>query len=316
MNEWIQHATGIFWLGQPGDVLWLATALAALQVLVLRAMKYIERMEPADGARLRLAWIAAVMPGTAFLALTPLMIHTFNFHAMGSLACMVHCYGLACLVIAVVGRAAVRAWWQTRGVARLMTLAGEPSSRLKQFGAQLSISVRQLQTDSSIFAVAGIWKPRVLVSQGALFRLTDDELRAALLHEKAHLRRHETLRFALAAFLNDCTPVRTRAGFDAYRKAREFAADREAVREAHPITLATVLLSFARLEIASRGIVQLAEAKNIKDRVAALLNPSQPTVDTSRPLALAAGFLAAGAMTVGLPLAIHALRIAQCASSH
>lgn len=312
MNDWL-HATSIFRPGQAGDVLWLALALIAVRALVLRAVKHIETMEPAGSARLRLAWIAAGMPGLAFLILTPLTIHTFSFRAMGSLACMLHCYGLACLTFAVVGSAAVRAWWQTRGVARLVTLAAEPSPRLKRFGARLSIPVRQLQTNSSVFAVAGIWKPRVLVSQGALSRLTDDELHAALLHEKAHLRRHETLRAAVAAFLNDCTPVPAAAAFAAYRKTREFAADREAVREAHPVTLATVLLSFARFEIASRGMVQLAEAKNVKDRVAVLLNDTQPTVDAARPPALAAGFLVAGAITAILPFAIKALQTALCA---
>lgn len=315
MNDWL-YVSSIFRPRQAGDVLWLVVALMAVRVLVLRAVKHIETMAPAGSARLRLAWIAAVMPGLAFLTLTPFTIHTFNFRAMGSLACMLHCYGLASLTIAIVGSAVARAWWQTRGMARLMMLATEPSPRLKRFGAQLSIPVRQLQTDLSVFAVAGIWKPKVLVSQGALSRLTDDELRAALLHEKAHLRRHETLRTALAAFLNDCTPAPAPAAFAAYRKAREFAADREAVREAHPVTLATVLLSFARFEIASRGMVHLAEAKNVKDRVAVLLNDGQPIVNTSRSSALAAGFLVIGAITAVLPFAIKALQLALCASSH
>lgn len=313
MNDWL-HATSVFRPGQAGDVFWFALALIGVRVLVLRAVKHIETMEPAGNARLRLAWIAAVMPGLSFLVLTPLAIHTFNFRAMGSLACMLHCYGLAFLTVVVVGSAIVRTWWQTRGVAQLMTLANEPSPRLKRFGLQLSIPVRQLQTDSSILAVAGIWKPQVLVSQGALSRLADDELRAALLHEKAHVRRHETLRTALAAFLNDCTPLSVPAAFSAYRKAREFAADREAVRETHPVTLATVLVSFARFEIASRGMVQLAEAKNVKDRVAMLLNAGQPAVDSSQTLARAAGFLVAGTIAAILPFAIRALQIALCAT--
>lgn len=315
MNDWL-HVSSIFRPGQAGDVLWLVLALIGVRVLVLRAVKHIETMEPAGRARSRLAWVAAVMPGLAFLVLTPLTIHTFNLRAMGSIACMVHCYGLACVTVVVVGSAAVRAWWQTRGIARLVNLATEPSARLKRFGAQLSIPVRQLRTNSSIFAVAGIWKPQVLVSQGALSRLTDDELRAALLHEKAHLRRHETLRTALAAFLNDCTLLPVSAAFAAYRKAREFAADREAVQEAHPVTLATVLVSFARFEIATRGMVQLAEAKNVKDRVAVLLNDGQPIASTSRPPTFAAGFLVAGAITAVLPFAIKALQIVLCASNH
>jgi hypothetical protein len=41
------------------------------------------------------------------------------------------------------------------------------------------------------FAVAGIARPRIVVSAGALARLDDDELQAALDHEQAHiLRRH------------------------------------------------------------------------------------------------------------------------------
>lgn len=311
MPEWIQRTIRMLPSGQPRDLLLLAAVLIAIRVLVECTTMWIGKMESASAARLRLAWIVAAMPGIAFLALTPEMIHTFDPHAMRSGACMAHCYSLICILAVAVGIAAVQTWQRSRIAAELLKIAQKPSARLARFAEDLGIAAVELSTDAPICAMAGILRPRVLLSYGALTRLSDQELRAALAHERAHLRRRETLREGVAAFLNRCTILPVPSALKLYRDTREFAADFEAAQEVPPLTLAGVLLAFASFE-AGQPVVQLAEKTNLRARVSLLLNGDESNSREAHTRLVAFSLIVATVVVSLIPASAHAVHRIAC----
>ena len=98
---------------------------------------------------------------------------------------------------------------------------------------------------SSAYCV-GVLRPAVVVSEGALRRLRDDELEAVLCHEAEHLRRRDPLRILVARSLAalfvglpliDCLAQR-------FELAKELDADRAAIRAlGDPAPLAGALLA-------------------------------------------------------------------------
>jgi Zn-dependent protease with chaperone function len=307
----MQHAIRTLPPGQPSDLLLLAVVLIAIRVLIRSATKWIGKMGPAGTARLRLAWLVAAMPRIAFLVLTPEMIHTFDPRAMRSGACMAHCYSLICILAVAIGIATVQTWRRSRTAAQLMKIARHPSARLARFAGDLGIAAVELPTDSPICAMAGILKPRVLLSRGALARLSDEELHAALAHERVHLRRRETFREGVAAFLNRCTILPVPAALKLYRSTREFAADSEAAREVPPLTLASVLLAFARFEL-GQPAVQLAEKTNLRDRVSLLLDRTGSNSPETGTCLVAFSLIAVTVVVSLIPASVHAVQRISC----
>ena len=112
-----------------------------------------------------------------------------------------------------------------------------------------------------ILAAAGIARPRVVVSAGALIELDDDELAAGLEHECGHIaRRH---RFLLV-FAELCRGV-GRIVPGGRRASRELAfqlerdADQWALRRRHdPYALASVICKAARVDTAGLAAVSLS----------------------------------------------------------
>lgn len=86
---------------------------------------------------------------------------------------------------------------------------------------------------------------RVVVTSGALARLSDDELRAVLAHEHAHLRaRHDLVLEAFLA-LQAAFPrfVRSKSALGSVQLLAEALADDQAVRTTSPTTLARALVT-------------------------------------------------------------------------
>lgn len=88
---------------------------------------------------------------------------------------------------------------------------------------------------------------RVVVSEGALSALADDEVTAILTHERAHLRaRHDlVLEAFIAVYVAFPRFVRSRSALDAVRLLIELLADDAAVRAAGPAPLARALVACA-----------------------------------------------------------------------
>jgi Zn-dependent protease with chaperone function len=180
---------------------------------------------------------------------------------------------------AFVGYAVVRAVRRQAEVGRLFAIAAAPSERLATAGARLGLPVRELATADRECFVAGVVRPTVFMSSGALDQLGHDELLAALSHERAHLRAHDTLSLAILSVLRDLAPWGHGAALEAFRAAREAAADRAAADTAGPLNLASALVALARpggLRVAQA--LPMARLDGLRWRMQALLDAEAPAV--------------------------------------
>jgi Zn-dependent protease with chaperone function len=94
---------------------------------------------------------------------------------------------------------------------------------------------------------AGLWRPRLYLSDATLTVLTDPELDAVLAHEEHHLRHRDPLRIFFARVLSEALfflPVLRRLS-ERYAALAELAADAAAVRRTNdPAPLASALVAF------------------------------------------------------------------------
>ena len=161
-----------------------------------------------------------------------------------------------------------------------------------------------------MLAVAGLTRPKLVVSAGALARLDDAELSAAIAHERAHIRRCH--RFVLL-FAELCRVLgRPLPGTaHAVRELRfqiERDADRSAVRErADRLALASAICKAATVGAPRAGMASLG-GDGTAARVRELLQDAVPDAHPRRLRALAAGVsaLAVGA-ALSLPVTVSGL---------
>lgn len=131
-----------------------------------------------------------------------------------------------------------------------------------------------------LFAVAGLTRPRVLVSAGALAQLDDSELEAALDHERAHIaRRHRFLMLAgvTSRALGRFVPGASRA-LDALAFHLERDADRWALRHRNDrLALASVICKAAAdRPPASGATVSALGGTGVRERLGQLLEDPSP----------------------------------------
>lgn len=107
--------------------------------------------------------------------------------------------------------------------------------------------LRILDVDQPLaYCLPGV-RSRVVVSQGTLTTLTDDEIAAILSHEKAHLRARHDLVLEMFTAVHAAFPrfVRSASALGAVRLLIELLADDAAVRAAGPTPLARALVACA-----------------------------------------------------------------------
>jgi hypothetical protein len=164
--------------------------------------------------------------------------------------------------------------------------------------------------DDVMLAAAGLTRPTLVVSAGALARLDDAELRAAMAHELAHIRRRHryVLLYAeVCRVLGRAIPGTARA----LRELRfhiERDADRSAVRErADRLALASAICKAATGGTTRPGIAALG-GDGTAARVRELLQDSVPTAGARglRALATATIAIAVGA-ALTMPAAVSGL---------
>ena len=192
--------------------------------------------------------------------------------------------GLLCLGFAIL---ALVLWVGSfiRGI-RAMTRSVHYLRHCQRIGSKTDLPgepspVWLLEEPAALFAIAGITRPRLLISRQVVDMLSGDQLAAALQHEHAHWISHDNLKrlfFALAPgvlpFLNGF--VRLERGWTRYmeRAADDRAAGGDAVRS---LSLATALVRVSRLGIAARPVPLmaplLADDEDLQGRVERLLNP-------------------------------------------
>jgi Zn-dependent protease with chaperone function len=261
----------------------------------------IVRMKDDAAWQAPLAATAAALPGALFVML---WIGAM-FGGLGS-ACLSLPAGRLVfgVLIAAMIAALVRATWlaiaRAIGIRRLIRSSADASPRLRAIARISGVNARELQEDAPICALAGTLSPVVLVSSGALNVISDEELRSALQHERAHARRGDQLLAAGLSFLVDLLPLPAADLVETYRTARELAADQDAVRATNADSLAGALIEFAKCGRAIPGVACLIDdrASTMTQRLHALLATSAPTPRENRLRRFAVA-LALAAIAIG-----------------
>src|SRR5579872_3807076 len=100
------------------------------------------------------------------------------------------------LVVLWMAARAARVAWVTRRTARRWESCAT-GMRIEIHGR--SVSFYRVESNSSLLALTGIWRPKIFVAESVARILSHDELSAALAHELAHLRAQDNLKqFMLA----------------------------------------------------------------------------------------------------------------------
>lgn len=267
----------------------------------------------AFGSALVMVYMLLYLPRTrAFDALThwcsdaylPLITgeHGLDGHSAGDLLVLIPAVLLA-LSLLWVSVAIVRATRAARRLIERHALGQGPRGSLIVGGPDI------------VFAVAGIARPRIVVSAGALTSLDDDELAAGLDHEQAHIARHHRFVMLLATgfrALGRFVPgSRCALGELAFQLERD--ADRWALRRRHDrLALARVISKAAAL---GRSVDHVAMAglgdAGVRRRVDQLLDQDRsPSRRRSRAVLLNGLAAAMVASTLLLAAAVPAAAVA------
>lgn len=179
-------------------------------------------------------------------------------------------------------------------------------------------TVRAFEVDAEppLMALAGVLRPRLLVTRGLMNALSEEELSACVAHELAHARAWDNLKRLAMRVAPDALSgtAAARAIERRWASAAEHAADAAAGR--HGITtrwaLASALLKVARLIPEQRALTEpistLVGGGEIASRVRRLLEDRTPAPASGRPgvrIALVGTLVTIGAVYGPLLLIVH-----------
>ena len=239
-------------------------------------------------------YVVFVVPQTNFFdalthwclhAVVPLVAgdHELEGHSLGDLALLLPALALAVSLMWICVRTA-RSARAARNLVERHGLGRGPRGSVIVGGPEVA------------FAVAGLARPRIVVSAGALASLDDDELAAALEHEQAHIsRRHRFVMLLAVAFR---TVGRLVPGGGRALNELSFQLERDAdtwtLRRRHDrLALASVICKAAIAEPATRNaaLTGLGSA-GVRERVGQLLDDeprryAQPVMVAINGLAIA-----------------------------
>lgn len=197
--------------------------------------------------------------------------------------------GWVCLVSALTGAAV----WAVALGRTLEALAGKRRDWRRCFrqGARLPaaagrLPVHVVESEAPMLALAGIFRPRIVVSRGVLRVLSSEELRAAFDHEQAHGVSRDNLKRLLLLLAPDPLPFFPVLGAldRCWARAAEWAADDRAAAgdSRRSLSLAAALVRVARLGAPARPVPTLmatlagSAAEELSTRVDRLLSPGPP----------------------------------------
>lgn len=226
------------------------TALAVtVRAAAANAMRAGESMRPRSGAR--------------FLLTLRLLPVTFGFFIVAGLCIPSYLWletnestervGLACCAMALLG-ALLCADSLMRSI-RVIFLSWRESMRCERAAVSRlagdSFPCTIVKSDAPVLALAGLLRPRVIVSCSILQSLSAQELDAAIEHERAHRRSHDNWKRLALAFAPEILPF-TRAFAPLNRcwaKLVEWAADDDATQGSfgRSLSLAAALVRVARI---------------------------------------------------------------------
>jgi bla regulator protein blaR1 len=224
------------------------------------AIRLSETRRPRSAARLLffLRVLPALLAAAAVLGLgvpSYLWLEPQGTQESVSLACCAACLlgaAIWCISIARVIDLAVRS-------SRYGRQCGRIGREISREGAAFPTSV--LEVDTPVIAVAGVFRPRVLVSRSVMSALSAEELEAALRHEDAHRASRDNLKRFMLLLAPGIFPLArtSRALERAWARFSEWAADDEATRGDARISLllAAALVRVARMGSAPQPSVSL-----------------------------------------------------------
>jgi len=282
---------------QSGTILRSACGVIIVPLLAWGAMRLlapaINRLEGDPNWQGPLAAAAAVIPGTLLVVFGGVAVAA----GLGS-PCMQTTGGRVVfgmtlvLTFGALARALILGCRRSSEARMLIRLSEPARGRVARVAEHWGLSARVIADNQPFCALTGVWQPTVVLSTGALNRLNDGELEAALLHERGHARRGDQLVAALLSFMVDLLPLPANDLVASYRHAREFAADQHALRTTAPLELAGALLSFVNGTKNIAGTAALAGDTATRARLRLLLiaEPAPP-VSIGRRVLLAAALL-------------------------
>ncbi len=212
--------------------------------------------------------------------------------------------GVGCLALVLLGAAG---WIVSMArVSRALAISQRCQRVWKETGhadrlAGETAGAMVVEKDAPLLALAGILRPRLIVSRGVLCALSADQLDVALQHERAHRVSRDNLKRLFLLMVPDAIPfVRGLGALDgAWAKFAEWAADDEAVQgdSNRAVSLASALLRVARMGSGPRlsflHTSLVGGDRDLAARVERLLEfetaNGQPPSRT-RPLTFGAGF--------------------------
>jgi Zn-dependent protease with chaperone function len=234
-----------------------------------------------------LAALAAALPGAAFGALAFEAILTAPHSQCLAFVSGRIIFGVViALAVAAFVRAAWLSWRRHAEVRKLIATSRPPSARVAAIASDIGLSVRSLAGSGAICALGGTMFVSILLSQGAERRLNDDELRAALLHERAHYDRGDQWLIALVTFASEALPLFVGDLIALYLRARELAADRDATRKADGLDLASAILRLSGAASPTYVAGLSGEVGAVETRLDALLTPRPTPLAQSRLVAV------------------------------
>lgn len=138
------------------------------------------------------------------------------------------------------------------------------------------LPLRLLYSTRPLAFTVGLWRPQIVLSEGMVSSLTEDEVRAVLFHELGHVRSRDPMRLAVVRFLADALwflPVARSLAKDFVDAVEEGADDWAVEATRRPMELAAALVKTARAGVASPMSLASALAGNlsVEDRVERLL---------------------------------------------
>ncbi|MCA9564373.1 MAG: M56 family metallopeptidase [Myxococcales bacterium] len=166
--------------------------------------------------------------------------------------------------------------------------------------SDLGSDIRLLDRSEPIALTVGVFRPVVLLSTGLVEMVPPRTLQVIIAHERAHVRRRDTLWASLDVCLSAVLPrdLRRRLLGD-LALAREQACDQLAAETLGPrgkLWVASALTKVARLKLENRALAMSAAASSIEARVLYLLaEPSSSSWRLLAPAISVAGMIALGA---------------------
>ncbi|MEJ7792967.1 MAG: M56 family metallopeptidase [Gaiellaceae bacterium] len=172
----------------------------------------------------------------------------------------------------------IRTQWRTVRVIRRLCAPGFSNARELAAPAAATGLIGRIDVvacDDLIALTHGLFRPRVLLSRGAIETLTPPELHAVLAHEANHLRRRDPLRLLAAEIASSAFLIfpLVRDIARHFVVATELAADRAAVAAAGRRALAAGLIKFIETP-RHLAVPALALDSASDERVVALLRPA------------------------------------------